>query len=169
LQADASNISFESIKCWQLEHDLIYFEFSFWVQIIHKTYEFSHLDKLLEIHARELGGARILFVGITSYLNQWSEKDKFKPCRHWACLQANCWFQHMIFLHIIRAAFMWCGTKPQNNKSFLLNWKLIGDFISSYSLKCVWAIKVVTACFCPNCICCTDLSSITLLVRFQRT
>ncbi len=28
LEADASNISFESIKCWQLEHDLIYFEFS---------------------------------------------------------------------------------------------------------------------------------------------
>ncbi len=79
LEADASNISFESIKCWQLEHDLIYFEFSSLCVSIHKTYEFSHLDKLLEIHAWESGGARILFVGITSYLNQWSSKDKFLP------------------------------------------------------------------------------------------
>jgi len=33
----------------------------------------------VEIHAWESGGASILFVGITSYLNQWSSKDNFFP------------------------------------------------------------------------------------------
>ncbi len=48
----------------------------FWVFSVCTVYSQNlwNTDKLLEIHAWELGGASI-FVGTTSYLNHWSEKD----------------------------------------------------------------------------------------------
>jgi hypothetical protein len=151
------------IGSWNMTWSILSFHPCVYVQLIHKTYEFCHLDELLEIHAWELGGDSI-FVGTTSYLNHWSEKD-LKP--HALGLSADkirsTWFFFTLSEQLS------CGTEHQNNKSSFQNWKLIGDFISCYSLKCVWTIEVVIACFCPNGIRCIDLSSITLLVTFQRT
>jgi hypothetical protein len=155
---DVSNVSFESIKCWQLEHELIYF----WVFIlVCECTAYSQNLWILPFRQATwntcLGirrGASI-FVRTTSYLNHLSEKDKFKP--HALA------FLHVIFLHALSEQL------SKQYISFSQDWKLIGDLISSYSLKCVWTIEVVTACFCPNGISCSDLSSITLLLTFQRS
>jgi hypothetical protein len=54
--AEYMQATFLLVGSWNMTCSILHF--------IHKTYKFCHLDKLLEIHVWELGGASI-FVGTT--------------------------------------------------------------------------------------------------------
>jgi hypothetical protein len=48
------------VGSWNMTSFILSFHPCVYVRFIHKTYEFRHLDKLLEIHASELAGANII-------------------------------------------------------------------------------------------------------------